>query len=335
LPYAPVADIPNIYKIAMSAKKLDTLMHDVITSTRFALKNPSNFKKTSHYNKELSGLLSDQLLMFPITHSSIREIVKAAYRKKYYPVVGDAISLAREQVEKVFVVALLLNNPNKAFWQYLRATWKNEYEAYLLQKEEQAENKRFDEFLGKTLPKRLENLRKPFTSKRRREILVSKFAIRVLKFNWDNPGAKNPPWFKQKGGVQGYLRDYFGFATPGKSAKDITDPDLRRFLYRWHKEYTYLSQYTHVTAKKLVFAHIHQQKDLASQQPIKEYGEKYSIRAVHTSYTAAATTCALALSSVSNTYGALTELKEFWGQLIGFSLFSKALWEMYIQRLIK
>lgn len=334
MPYEPVEDIPNIEKVAISARKSDELMWSVINSTRFALNDPSNLKNPSYYNRELSGLLRDQLLMFSITHASIREIVKAAYRKKYYPVIGDTLSLSREQVEKVFIIASLLNDPNKAFWQYLRATWKTEYEGFLLQTEEQAENQRFDKFLSETLPQRLENMRRPRTSKGRRETLVSKFAERVLKFNWENPGARNPPWFKRKGGIQGYIRNYFEFASPGRSARNIKDPALRRLLYRWHKEYTFLSQYTHVTAGKMVFSNIHQQKGMNIQERIADYGEKLAIRAVHTSYTAAATSCAIALNGVSNTYGAKDELKEFWAQLIGFSLLSKALWKLHVKDLL-
>jgi hypothetical protein len=334
LPYSPVEDIPNIHKVAIRAKKSDASMRSIINSTRYTLNNPSNLKKASDYKREVSGLLRDQLLMFSITHSSIREIVKGAYRHKIYPIVGDALSLAREQVEKVFIIASLLDNPNKAFKKYLRASWKTKYEEYLLQTEEHSENERFNAFLSETLPKRLENLRHYRNSRGRRKILVSKFAIRVLKFNWNNPGAKNPPWFKRKGGIQGYIRDYFEFASPGRSARNIKDQALRRFLYRWHKEYTFLSQYTHVTVGKMIFAHMSQQKDLNSQEPIKDYSERFAIRAVHTSYTATAAACAIALNGVSNTFGADKELKEFWEQLIGFSLLSKALWNMHIKGLL-
>ncbi len=84
----------------------------------------------------------------------------------------------------------------------------------------------------------------------------------------------------------------------------------------------------------MVFSNIHQQKGMNIQERIKDYGEKFAIRAVHTSYTAAAASCAIALNGVSNTYGAKDELIEFWEQLIGFSLLSKALWKMHIKDLL-
>jgi hypothetical protein len=167
-------------------------------------------------------------------------------------------------------------------------------------------------------------------------VLVSKYAIRLLTFNWNNPGAKNPPWFKQTkkhSNVFNYIRNYFEFATPGRSAARIKDVPLKRFLYRWHKEYAALSQYTHVTMRKLAFAEMIKTKNMAAQERIREYGIECATRAIYTSYTAAASSCALVLNGVSNNYGAKVELKEFWEQLIGFSLFSKALWNMYVIRL--
>jgi hypothetical protein len=84
LPYEPVEDIPNTEKVAISARKSDELMWSIINSTRFALNKPSNLKNSGYYKRELSGLLRDQLLMFSITHASIREIVKTTDGRDYY-----------------------------------------------------------------------------------------------------------------------------------------------------------------------------------------------------------------------------------------------------------
>lgn len=117
----------------------------------------------------------------------------AAIKSKFYPLMADALSLAREQVEKVFIVATLLDNPNTAFKQYWRSSWKVRYEKYLLDVEEHRENERFDQFLKDETPKRLERMRRdPIL----REILISRYAERILKYAWNNPDGKNPPWFR-------------------------------------------------------------------------------------------------------------------------------------------
>lgn len=334
--YEPVADIPQIETASMDAVDADGTMRNIISSTRYALEDFKNLKQPGAYNSPLTGVVRDQLRMFGITHVSIREIVKVAVRRDLYPLLGDALSLAREQVEKIFIIAILLDSPVTGFKQYIRNKVKTEYLDFLLQKEEQAENARFAEFLTQTLPARIEKMRRPaFLGKS--ETFVSKYALRVLEFDWNNPLAKNPPWFKgtkRNNNVQNYIRNYFEFATPGRSAKEIKDPKLRRFLYRWHKEYTHLSQYTHVRVGKLQFADIPKHKDLAFQAGIKDFAMRSAAEAINVSYTAVASACALVLSKVSNTYGAQKELIEFWDELIHYSLLSKALWHMYVADLL-
>ncbi|CAN5632505.1 hypothetical protein BH20ACI3_BH20ACI3_15920 [soil metagenome] len=87
--------------------------------------------------------------------------------------------------------------------------------------------------------------------------------------------------------------------------------------------------------RKLAFAEMIKTKNMAAQERIREYGIECATRAIYTSYTAVASSCALVLNGVSNNYGAKLELKEFWARLIDFSLFSKALWNMYVIRLSK
>lgn len=227
-------------------------MREVLNSTRFCLKHSSNLKKTSDYKLPISQILTNQLHMFSITHCSIRVVVAAAIKSKFYPLIADALSLAREQVEKVFIVATLLDNPNPAFQRYWRSSWQVEYEKYLLEQEEHRENERFEEFLKDTTPKRLEKMRRDPI---RKDVLISQYAKRILTYHWNNPTGGNPSWFrktkskKKPRDVPSYIRYYFNFATPGAGMKRIQDLALRRFLFRWHKEYRALSQYTHVTIR--------------------------------------------------------------------------------------
>jgi len=67
------------------------------------------------------------------------------------------------------------------------------------------------------------------------------------------------------------------------SAARIKDVPLKRFLYRWHKEYAALSQYTHVTMRKLAFAEMIKTQNMAAQERIREYGIECATRAIYTS----------------------------------------------------
>lgn len=332
IPYSPVEDIPNLHKRVLSSLKTDKQMRDLLHSTRFCLKHSSNLRKPSVFKLALSEIIINQLHMFSITHYSIREIVKAAIRSELYPIVTDALSLTREQVEKIFIIAALLDDPSEGFKQYWRSSWKVKYEEYLLDQEEHKENERFDDFLLKTTPKQLEKMRHdPLQNK----VLISKYAERMLVYQWNNPFAKNPSWFKmpksnkKPKNVFTYVRDYFEFATPGRGTKRIKDPALRRFLFRWHKEYVAFSQYTHVTKRKIAFAEMLKDKSMASDEPMKNYAINQATIAINTSYAAAATACLLVVNGVTQNYGAKSATKHFWETLIEFSLLSKALWKMY------
>ncbi len=250
--YDPVEDIPNIEKQSLNINTFDPWMYKIIEATHFTLKHPTNLKKQCSYNRELLALLDAQLTLFKLTHKSLRILLGFAYRKKNYAIVADAVSLAREQVEKVFNITLLLDNPNKWVIQSFRSSWKTDYEGLLLEKEEYGNNPRYQEYLNKYAPKYLEKMRKHPRSGGKQKVIVSKLAMRVVKFNWDFPGSKRPVWLKYKRGIQDYLRDYFEFPTPGKAAKTIENPELRKFLYRWHKEYTFMSQYSHAAFGKIV-----------------------------------------------------------------------------------
>ena len=122
IPYAPVEDIPNLHKKVLSSLKTDKQMRDLLHSTSYCLNYPSNLRKPNDFKLAISEIITNQLHMFSITHYSIREIVKAAIRSELYPIVTDALSLTREQVEKVFIIAALLDNPNEGFKKYWRGS---------------------------------------------------------------------------------------------------------------------------------------------------------------------------------------------------------------------
>jgi hypothetical protein len=163
---------------------------------------------------------------------------------------------------------------------------------------------------------------------------VSKLAERVVKYYFNNPGGPKPTWLKRKGSVRDYLRDYFEFPTPGKAAGNIESPDVKSFLYRWHKEYQYLCEYSHVSLGKMVLQTMSGFKDVRSAEKVETLGTKHAERAMFISYTAAASSCAQITKLLSESYGETDQLRSFWDQLQNSSLLSKALWEMHIKNLL-
>src|SRR5438067_735479 len=99
-------------------------MVSVIDSTRFALRHRYNFKKQTNQESSLVFILRSQLLLYQTTHRSIRVILSRAYRAKDWSLVPDASSLLREQVEKIYIIALFIDNPAKWIMRYSRIGWR-------------------------------------------------------------------------------------------------------------------------------------------------------------------------------------------------------------------
>lgn len=337
MPYAPVEDIPNLEKLKVDIRKLTPLMHEVIATTRLALNHRYNYRRRFDYDDELQNFLKNQLLIYSTTHNSLHILLKHVVSKEDYPPTVDAASLVREQIEKVFQIALVLSNPKKWIKQYLRGNWRTDYETYLLALEEHGENPRFKKFLEKDYVDHLKGGQRPPTrsSTRASEIIVSEFSKRALTHYWKNPAGKNPPWFKRRGSLRNYVNDYFEFPTPGKSVKFIEGKSRRRFLFRWHKEYSYFSQYTHNALGKAVIPFVSEYKHIEAVEKVKIASQILMERTIFTSFTAAASSCALIVTQLRDSYGAKSYLKEFWVQLYESSLISKAFWNIYPKKILK
>jgi len=336
-PYEPVEDIPGIETNKLDFRMINPLMHEVLTTTRIALKRRYNFKKQTAYDRELSTFLEGQLLVFASTHASIHILLRYLLRKKYYPPVADAASLAREQVEKIFSIALVLTNPPRWVKQGIRGNWRYDYQAYLLALEEQGQNPRFEEFLTKHYVEYLSNgQRVPTRGSRTEHVIVSDFAKRVLKYQWDYPVGKDPKWFsrrfKKNRGRRAWLSNYFDFPTPGKSLADIKGKTLRKFLYRWHKEYNYFSQFTHVSLGKQMIPYMVQIKSREVLWKTEVNSDNLTERVIYTSFTAVASACTLILLKLRDPSGATVPLLRFWKELDRTSLFSRAIWNIYPRR---
>lgn len=111
MPYDPVEDIPNIETFGFDVRKVHPLMRQVVTTARIALNHGGNFRKRRIYEKELRSYLRNQLLMAVTTEINIQTLLRFNIRKDFPPAVVDAASLTREQIEKIFSIALVSSNP--------------------------------------------------------------------------------------------------------------------------------------------------------------------------------------------------------------------------------
>lgn len=339
--FPAVEDIPDIETSRVNIKTLDPLLYSGVESVRFALRHRNNFKLKADYESELITFLRNQLALYSITHKSIRILLRRAYREPDKTLISDAASLVREQAEKLFIIALVLEDPPRWIRQYMRTGLKTDLVEFLVERDEHSDKPRYKEHLEERFPKYLKAGQRPPVPGQKTVTIASDFAMRGLRHNLEFPGAPDPVWYtkeikkwkkKKKQPLWRFLRDYFDFPTPGRATGIIQRDELKPFLKRWHKEYIYICQYTHVSFGKTMLAALSEYKDWKHAEKVDIYGQKLAGRVLFTSHTAAASACALVAEALVNTYGAKNELRDYWKELYSRSLASKALWNLYIEK---
>ena len=344
--FPPVEDIPDIETSRVNIKTLDPLLYGAVEATRFALRHRHNFKVAppAHEEAELIALLRMQLDLFAITHKSIRILLRRAYREPDKRLISDAASLVREQVEKLFVIVLVLDNPAKWIKQYLRSDLKNALVEYLVELDEHSDKPRYQETLRERYPAYLKAGQRPQIRRKKPVTLVSDFAMRAMRYHLEI-GGPDPKWFKEaisrrtkkkkKQEMRNYVRDYFDFPTPGRVIGLIKKKKIKPFLYRWHKEYSFICQYTHVALGKGMLSTLCEFKDWKHADMVENYSQKLAGRILFTSHSAAASACAIVATRLINSYGAKAQMREYWKELHTRALPARAFWNLYIKQLLK
>lgn len=287
----------------------------------------------SDLKRETQSFFADLLKVFDTSHLVIREIIALSIKYDRSPILADAMSLTREQVEKLYVAALFLADHDKWFIQYLRNAWRKKYEEYLLELEEIKGNERFDEYLDVHFSNFLEEARRLHSPGRKQKIIVSVKAMKMVKYNFDfpqmpqkdNQGNINwPAYFTRK-----KFEAYFEFPTPGASLKYIRDPRTKELLIRWLKDYQYLSTYTHVGFGKLLIQGFSNNKSMQGGRVAEKHSETEQAYALFVSLTAIACVCTMILPFLKEDRGAIDHLKDFWKTISNSSLLSKGYWNLY------
>jgi hypothetical protein len=266
-----------------------------------------------------------------------------AYREPDKRLISDAASLVREQVEKLFIVVLVLKDPTRWITQYLRNALKADLVEFLVELDEHSGTARHLEHLKKMYPEYLKAGQRIRVPGRKRITIASDFAMRAMRHQLE-VGGPDPKWFKdamqkrktkKKQELRLYVRDYFDFPTPGRIVQLIKDPELKLFLRRWHKEYSFVCQYTHVALGKGMIATLSEFKSKEAGERLETYSQRLSGRILFTSHTAAASACAMVVNALVNTYGAETEVRHHWAELHNRALPARAFWNLYIKQIFK
>lgn len=285
------------------------------------------FEQAENLDASFRHLLADQLRQFLDTHRSIRLLMKQ--RGKDVATVSDAMSLAREQIEKVFVVALILEAPEGWTMHYLKDDWRRSYERYLLDKEERGALPRAREFYS--------GLASEYMERERLQLGVTEGERELVEFLYWNPGADPPAHLTAATAI------LQRFPTPPKVIGKVSEATLKDGLRRWYREYGYFSGYSHAGFPKLMARYYQASKKYTSSQK-EEAVEKEYDQAIWVSYLAAATVCAEAgLRELPRRGGApargaslevQVKLDDLWVVMRRAALLGKALWELRVRHVM-
>lgn len=313
------ADIDLEY--SLDADQLDDELVRLVNHVRGVLAGAADLDPSSR------RLIADLLQQFLDTHQNIRLLMKQ--RATSPGALSDAMSLAREQIEKVFVVALLPEDPKTWTLRYLRDDWRRHYERYLLDKDERGGLPRFAAFLNKDAIASIE--------KERSELGVTANERDLVEFRYRNPGAAAPPHLSASS------KAIERFPTPGKIVEEVSEATLKDALRRWQREYGYFSGYSHAGFRKLMPRHIASSGELTTTQK-EEAVEKEYDQALMVSYLAAASAAAEAglrrlprdgnAPSAVATVDTYAKLEGFWQTLQKMALLGRTMWELRVRHIM-
>ncbi len=287
------------------------------------------FESSTDLGASFSALMKDMLKQFVGTHKSIRSLMRN--REVNSRGMADAMSLAREQIEKVYVVALLLEDPEVWTERYVKDDWRKSYERHLLDKDERSGLPRYRKFLDDQADSLEEE---------RKVLGITIEEKKVVEIRYGNlpglPGTKiTDPALKaaQKTIAQ--------FPTPAAVIREVSDPQLANTLRRWYREYGYFSSYSHSGFSKLMPGFIEGNMKLTSSQKEKiidtEYAQSIMVSylAIGIAYTEAATkrlprgpTGSSGSPRAVGEAELLVKLSDLWELLERSSLVGRALYEM-------
>lgn len=285
------------------------------------------FERSEGLDASFGQLVADQLRQFLYTHRSIRLLMKQQGQGSAS--VSDAMSLAREQIEKVYVIALLLEAPREWTIHYLKDDWRRHYERFLLDAEERGALPRCREFLDGRAKEHME--------KERRLLGVTENELKLVELKYRDPRAKIPAHLKESDGILKW------FPTPMGVIREISDPTLVDGLGRWYREYAYFSGYIHAAFPKLMPSYYESSNKYTTPQK-REASEKEYDQAGWVSYLAAASACAEAgLRKLPRAAGdparvaspdTYLKLEELWAVMRRTALLGKALWELRVRHIM-
>lgn len=294
------------------------------------------FERSEDLSSSFRHLMSDMLRQFLGTHQSIRLLIKS--REENPSGLADAMSLAREQVEKVYAVALLLEDPDGWTERYLKDSWRKSYERHLIDAHERHALSRYAESL--------EQHSKALHQERTR-LGITDQEEEFVEWSFENiPGASGKGRQTPKH-LKNAAKSIATFPTPGATIKKVSSDSLKAALVRLYREYSYLCDYSHSGFSKLLPGYMEGHMNLTPAEKQKVIDTEYA-QSIMLSYLSAGIACAEGatrdlLRGRTGSSGPpksvadpdlLVKLSNTWDTLEESSLIGRSLYKMRVRKIL-
>jgi hypothetical protein len=211
---------------SIDAPSLDRVIKKTVASVTDALKHPAT-GYTDFQRFHLSEIFSS----LGHTHVSIRNMMRQTSKS---PSSVDALALARLQLEGLYSVCLMVEDPSYVDV-YIKNGWKDKYVRFLLQREECKDLKRFDDYLQRQAMPMLEKIR----------LVCGVSPEERATIDLDELGIPLPP-----GSPPSRIKR---FPQPREIIERIKDSTRKQMLERLYPEYRYLCAYAHGSTESAMF----------------------------------------------------------------------------------
>lgn len=288
---------------SVSLLDLDSQLEAVVNRVALALDHQRQPNTTT------ATLLADILRTFLGTHNSIRLLIS---RRETAPTLSsDAVSLVREQIEKVFLVSLLSSRWDPYVRIYYEEDWCRLYRYFLIEKREQASLERQKEFFNHHGPQLMNEYRL--------QLGIGAEIRELIEFQVANPGRERPNHLKQVRLPH--------MPTP-KEILDRAPEEERDALDRWYEEYKLVCGYTHIGADKLYMTTATGRKISIKSEVMEHVFTKKFLEKLLLSYVATAYVASELISLAGSDLEVMAATTKFWNALLEAGISAKIFWEL-------
>jgi len=209
----------------LNAPDLDGHVKQCVAAVTESLKKPA-----PGYSADQAAHLSWMFYAMRFTHTTIRNLVAKGTTS---PECVDALALARQQLEALYSVCLMVQDPIFVDI-YIKSFWRDAYVQFLLSRQEHQGLPRFSEYLSQTGPPIIEVVRVASGVTEEEKATV----------DLEELGTPLPAGMKEA--------KIKSFPTPRSVIEKVTNPERKRMLIRLYPEYKRLCAYAHGSAQSWI-----------------------------------------------------------------------------------